>query len=1077
MSQCLIPRNRSASLLGALLLLLSLLPVGVMAPAALAEADTPLVDAAADASDVTFDGLISNADIMRVVNAWTDARESGNRCGDFPADLDVNGDGCLDIADIQTVSARLGATTQASAENQSMAQGQEFAASAAGGTFTVNSTGDGDDAAPGDGACAAADGTCTLRAAIAEANRTPGPNTIAFNLPGGGIQTIFVPTELPEIHDETGGTTIDGYTQPGASPNSDPRVSNAQIRVQIVGPRTAGNYVSINAFVITSSNNVVRGLSFSRFKRNIWISGAGANGNVVTGNFIGLPADGQPWYDQIARTDNIGGDNGAYGIWLAYGASNNRIGGTAPADRNVISGNANDGVGGRNDGTSNNVVIGNLVGLGPSGTTRVRNWGDGFDFNYGASHNRFGGESAAERNVVSGNAGDGFEISHDPSTSYNQVIGNYIGTSVDGKAGGTVYQNTGFAVTLEDGVSNNQIGPNNVMANNIKGGVQMYGNGNEGNHVYQNRIGVNIDGAALANSGPGVYIRYHAMRSTIGPDNIIANNAGPGVLLRDSDNDFVTITRNSIYDNGGLGIDIDPDGINLNDQYSHSGPNERLNFPVITSVTTGTVSGTACAGCTVEVFVAAPAAGGYGEGKTIVGSGTATAAGAFEIVVSGVNPGDMITSTATDTSGNTSEFSKNVVVDGSTPPPPTTKRISLPGQFQAEDYNAGGEGVGYHDTDIGDNGRKGRADNVDVGSCSDGAGCLNVGWIDTGEWLAYDVNVTTAGTYTFSARVASTSTGRKLSLEVDGQNVTGNVVLPKTGGWDVWQTVTSNPFTLSAGDHTLKVVFGNCCYNVNWFSVDALTGDVTAPAPPSGFGATVTSGNVVLKWNANSEPDLKGYNLSRSASPTGPFTPLSGSLLTATTYTDSTVAAGSTVYYRVTAVDQTGNMSGPSQTSATIPSSSTGLPVPGLIQAEDFDNGVEGTAYHDTTLGNNGGVYRSSDVDIQRCTDTSTTPGTDCYNIGWTDPGEWLAYTLAVTEGGIYQASIRVATSGSNRSFHLELDGVNISGPVIVPNSGGWQTWTTITLNGLQIPAKTHRLRIVLDTGLFNLNWIELKAQ
>jgi CSLREA domain-containing protein len=126
------------------------------------------------------------------------------------------------------------------------------------GTFVVNSTGDDIDANSGDGICATAMGSCTLRAAITEANRHAGADTVAFDIPGGGVNTIKLTGVLLPLTDTTGPTTIYGYTQPGSSPNTDPLSSNAKIMVQIEG----GGTDMFGGLGIESPGNVVRGLAF-----------------------------------------------------------------------------------------------------------------------------------------------------------------------------------------------------------------------------------------------------------------------------------------------------------------------------------------------------------------------------------------------------------------------------------------------------------------------------------------------------------------------------------------------------------------------------------------------------------------------------------------------------------------------------------------------------------------------------------------------------------------------------------------------------------------------------------------------
>jgi len=140
--------------------------------------------------------------------------------------------------------------------------------------------------------------------------------------------------------------------------------------------------------------------------------------------------------------------------------------------------------------------------------------------------------------------------------------------------------------------------------------------------------------------------------------------------------------------------------------------------------------------------------------------------------------------------------------------------------------------------------------------------------------------------------------------------------------------------------------------------------------------------------------------------------------------------------------------------------------IPGTLQAEDYDNGGEGVAYHDTDSPNNGGAYRSDGVDVEATTDTG-----GGYNVGWTAAGEYLKYTVNVAAAGTYTVTFRVAsTTGQTGAFHLQnAGGTNLSGAVNVPNTGGWQTFTNVTAT-VTLPAGTQILTLVEDAANFNLN-------
>jgi hypothetical protein len=149
--------------------------------------------------------------------------------------------------------------------------------------------------------------------------------------------------------------------------------------------------------------------------------------------------------------------------------------------------------------------------------------------------------------------------------------------------------------------------------------------------------------------------------------------------------------------------------------------------------------------------------------------------------------------------------------------------------------------------------------------------------------------------------------------------------------------------------------------------------------------------------------------------------------------------------------------------------------LPGRLEAEHFDDGGEGIAYHDTTVGNTGGSLRNTDVDLQGTTDVG-----GGYNVGWITRGEWLTYTVSVAHSGTYTLTARVAAKAAGGTFHIEFGGVNRTGPLTIPNTGTYQTWANVTAT-VTLGAGVQSMRVVADrsgpTGVFgNLNWIGLVA-
>jgi hypothetical protein len=317
------------------------------------------------------------------------------------------------------------------------------------------------------------------------------------------------------------------------------------------------------------------------------------------------------------------------------------------------------------------------------------------DIGRNAANNQIGGLNPGERNVISGNGNDGVELAHQVGTSGNQIIGNFIGVN----AAGTAEKRNGRkGITIEDHVINN-VFHHNVIAGNGTTGIIL--EATSGNQVTNNFIGVSPQGI-----GPGVVIpdpmTFPPANLTVMPNgvrtidvlmnfemsgiyvvagsqnnlikhNIIANHTLYGIYL-DADQGwspgatctayFNTISENRIYQNGNLGIEFRSDDCGSDPTIYF--PNQNIQPPVLMNTSTSTISGTACLNCTVELFLSDKTTTGgiepAGEGKLLVGKGQANGSGAFAIAVSGLVVGDIVTGTATDALGNTSEFAVNVLV-------------------------------------------------------------------------------------------------------------------------------------------------------------------------------------------------------------------------------------------------------------------------------------------------------------------------------------------------------------------------------------------------------------------------------
>lgn len=421
--------------------------------------------------------------------------------------------------------------------------------------------------------------------------------------------------------------------------------------------------------------------------RNI-ISGNSVDGIVIDGansqTFRSVTVQGNYIGTDINGTTAIG--NGRYGVYLFQQASGVTIGGSVAGAGNLISGNVSHGI--VSSGGIYNTIQGNIIGLDKTGTTRIANQGHGIDL-IGSSYTTIGGTTALARNVISGNSTDGIAIENSTSTG-NVIHGNYIGTDINGSAT-TGLGNSRYGVYFYNGATGNTLGgtsagSGNVISGNTNYGVMVEGNSNT---IQGNTIGRNIgNSSSLANS-VGVYVNNvtgtQIGGSTTGAANIIAGNTNPGVVIAGTSAAGNTILQNSIFSNGGLGIDLAADTtVQANDSLdADTGANGLQNFPVISSAVSspagttivGSLNSLASTQFRIEFFSIPSGAQDTtnGEGPnylgfinvTTDGSGNASFTEFLQNLF--IAAGDRVTATATVrpsdvTFGNTSEFSANVSV-------------------------------------------------------------------------------------------------------------------------------------------------------------------------------------------------------------------------------------------------------------------------------------------------------------------------------------------------------------------------------------------------------------------------------
>jgi parallel beta-helix repeat protein len=340
---------------------------------------------------------------------------------------------------------------------------------------------------------------------------------------------------------------------------------------------------------------------------------------------------------------------------------------------------------------------------------------------------------------------------------------------------------------------------------------------------------------------------------------------------------------------------------------------------------------------------------------------------------------------------------------------------ALPGTVQAEDFDNGGQNVAYWDSTVENKAKTNNKAYADRGNeyvdAETGNGIANIGWITDGEWTEYTVEVAAAGSYTANFRVGSWVDGRKVVLTVDGASgCTVNV--PNTGSNTAFTTVSA-PLTLAQGTHTIRLTFQGASQNIDWFSV---TG---GPAPT----ATAT---VAPTETTNATPTT-----TVSQEPTTIVT------------TQPTQSGGQAPYKALTA--------------------------PCKVEAEDYDTGGEGVAYHDTTAENQGMDYRLAEgVDVD---------AGGVRHIGYVNTGEWVEYTVTVPAAGTYPTAFRVGSwypELGARTIAVSVDG-SAKGTVTVPITGSDRVYQTVTVP-LALGAGQQTIRLTFNGARQNLDWFEIGA-
>jgi hypothetical protein len=473
---------------------------------------------------------------------------------------------------------------------------------------------------------------------------------------------------------------------------SDPGTSANLVQGNFIGTDATGATAVPNGFLGLSiytgaTNNTIGGTSGAarnvisgNYSEGLRIQGLGASWNLIEGNFIGTDASG---------TSAV--PNGWTGLTIFSGATSNTIGGTSPAARNILSGNSSYGMVVSDAGTGENLIQGNYFGLSASGTAPLPNY-TGVLLSSSATNNTLGGTSAAARNIISGNNGDGIEVSF--SAAANFIQGNYVGTD---PTGASAIANDGEGIYMHDGACGNFIGgmapgAGNVISANTYRGIYAYGTNTSYNLIEGNFIGTAANGTSpLGNHWDGIVFFDGASSNVVGlstsgagTGNTIAFNGFTGVYIGSNNSNMCvgdTIRGDAIFSNDRIGINLaggteDSYGVTANHPGGAvPGPNDLQNYPIITNAvasgTGTTISGTLNSSASqfflIDIYRnPAPDPSGHGQGQVYVGSETVLTSvsgnATFSLTASGNLSGQYFSAVATDqSSGDTSEFSADVV--------------------------------------------------------------------------------------------------------------------------------------------------------------------------------------------------------------------------------------------------------------------------------------------------------------------------------------------------------------------------------------------------------------------------------
>jgi len=399
---------------------------------------------------------------------------------------------------------------------------------------------------------------------------------------------------------------------------------------------------------------------------------------------------------------------------------------------------------------------------------------------------------------------------------------------------------------------------------------------------------------------------------------------------------------------------------------------------------------------------------------------------------------------------------------------------NIPGVVYPSDFDLGKNGNAYFDADVAtyqvttgnftswNNGWIYRNDGVDLEKTLDviNSNGISVGWINTGEWMQYDVAVASDAVYDVEMRVASNQSGGAFHFEMDGAVISESITVESTGGWDVWETIFVENVVLNTSNNKLRFVCDKDGFNLGGMNFIEKGMTNTIPATFL-FAKTIDEQSIQVDLNKRivgplpsipADFEIRVNNASINIEEIE-INPSNGHQLNFSLNQILQSTDVIRITYNGTGVTAEDGTSLENFTLKPVQNNIRIVhAVPGRIEAEDyfFQSGVQ--------------LENTSDVGGGQ-------------NIGFLDPGDYLDYWVDIQEIGTYNINFRTAAQSEEGGVELQLIDVNGGATTLLnatfPSTGGWQTWTTTNKTISFSQTGEQQIRMLITDPLFNVNWME----